>query len=114
MSKFSYDTELKEIFDSFLLELPDVELGKVFGLPGYYINGKLFASVFESGLVLKLPKDRCSELIKNEDGFDNFAPLGNVMRQWVVLTKDDPESFEDEMDLILESIEFVKEESVKS
>ncbi|MCE7741335.1 MAG: hypothetical protein GOP50_02650 [Candidatus Heimdallarchaeota archaeon] len=108
MSRFSHDEELKEIFDSFLLELPDVQPGKVFGMPGYYVEGKLFASIFGSGLVIKLPKEHCENLIENEDGFDHFAPLGNNMKQWVVITKDDPESFEDEMDLILQSIEFVK------
>ncbi len=108
MSKFSYDEEFKEIFDSFLLELPDVQPGKVFGMPGYYVGGKLFASIFGSGLVLKLPKDICDNLIVNKDGFDHFAPLGNNMKEWVVITKDDPESFEEEMALILQSIEFVK------
>ncbi|MHA1200388.1 MAG: hypothetical protein ACTSQF_13780 [Candidatus Heimdallarchaeaceae archaeon] len=107
MSKFSYDEELKEIFDAFLLEIPDVHPGKVFGMPGYYVGGKLFASIYESGLVLKLPKTLCDELIQNKDGYDFFAPLGNNMKQWVVLTKDDPENFEDEMDLILQSTEFV-------
>ncbi|MCK4972484.1 MAG: hypothetical protein KAS52_04130 [Candidatus Heimdallarchaeota archaeon] len=114
MPKLTYDQELKEIFDSFLLEIPEVEPGNAFGLPGYYIYGKLFASAFESGMVLKLPKERCDHLIQNEDGFDYFAPLGNKMKQWVVMTKDDPESFENEMNLILESIKFVREEALKS
>ena len=65
-------------------------------------------------MVLKLPKERCDHLIQNEDGFDYFAPLGNKMKQWVVMTKDDPESFENEMNLILESIKFVREEALKS
>jgi len=108
MSKFSYDEEIKDIIDSILLEIPDVTPGKMFGMPGYFINGKLFATVFGSSLVIKLPKDVCDELIQNRDGFDSFAPLGNKMKEWVVITKDDPESVEDELDFIHRSIEFVK------
>ncbi len=109
MPKFSFDEEIKLIVDDILLDIPDIEPGNAFGLPGYYINGKLFASVFESGLTLKLPKEKCDDLIQNSDGFDSFAPLGNKMKEWVHMTKDDPESFSEEMDLIFQSIDFVKE-----
>ena len=109
MPKFSFDEEIKKIIDSFLLEIPEVEPGNAFSLPGYYVNGKLFACVFESGLTLKLPKEKCDRLVQEVDGFDTFAPLGNIMKQWVHMTKDNPESFADEKDLITESINFVKE-----
>jgi len=107
MPKLSYDEEMKEIINPLILANPDVYSGNAFGLPGYYIKGKLFASIFESGLVLKLPEEKCRHLIENEDGFDFFSPLGNKMRQWVHLTKDDPDSFEEEVSLIEESIIFV-------
>jgi len=113
MPKLTYDEDLKEIFDELLLGDPDIYPGSAFGLPGYYIEGKLFASIFESGLVLKLPKEKCKQLIENEDGFDHFAPLGNNMRQWVHVTKDDPENYEEELGLIEESIMFVRKEAMK-
>lgn len=113
MPRFSYDEEIKEIIDNILLEITEVEPGNAFGLPGYYINGKLFASVFESGLTIKLPKEKCDDLIQNVDGFDSFAPLGNKMKEWVHITKDDPESFEDEIELIMQSIKFVEAISKK-
>lgn len=114
MPKLSYDEDLKEIINSLILDNPDVYPGNAFGLPGYYIKGKLFASIFESGLVLKLPEERCKQLIENEDGFDFFAPLGNKMRQWVHWAKDDPESYEEEIGLIEESLMFVGEEAEKN
>lgn len=113
MPKLTYDEDLKEIIDPIILDNPDVYPGNAFGLPGYYIDGKLFASIFESGLVLKLPVERCIHLIENKDGFDFFAPLGNKMRQWVHRTKDDPESFEEELGLIEESIIFVRKKAMK-
>ena len=108
MPKFSYDEEIKEIIDDILLEIPEVEPGHAFGLPGYYVNGKLFASVYESGLTLKLPKEKCSDLIERVDGFDAFAPLGNIMKEWAHLTKEDPNDFENEIELMIESMNFVK------
>ena len=108
MPKSSYDKEIKTIVDKILLENPEVKPGNAFGLPGYYVNGKLFSCVFESGLTLKLPKDKCDELIQNVDGFDSFSPLGRRMKEWVHITKDNPDNFEEESDLILQSIEFVK------
>ena len=109
MPKFTYDTEIKEIIDKILLEIPEVEPGNDFGLPGYYVNGKLFACIFESGLTLKLPKKKCDDLKQNLDGFDSFTPLGKIMKEWIHITKDDPESFEEEIDLIIQSMNFVKE-----
>ncbi|MHA2255158.1 MAG: hypothetical protein ACXAAM_03715 [Candidatus Heimdallarchaeaceae archaeon] len=108
MPKFSFDEEIKEIIDDILLEIPEVEPGHAFGLPGYYVNGKLFASVYESGLTLKLPKEKCSDLIERVDGFDAFAPLGNAMKEWVHITKEDPNDFENDIELMIESLNFVK------
>lgn len=42
MTNFSYDEEIKEIIDVILLEIPKVEPGSVFGMPGYYVNGKIW------------------------------------------------------------------------
>ena len=62
----------------------------------------------ESGLTLKLPKKKCSDLIERVDGFDAFAPLGNIMKEWAHLTKEDPNDFENEIELMIESMNFVK------
>jgi hypothetical protein len=108
MPKFSYDPELKEIIDSILLENPEVKPGNAFGLPGYYINGKLFACVYESGLTLKLPKEKRDELVNNVDGFEPFKPLGKTMSQWVHMTKDNPEDYKNEQEIIKSSITYVR------
>jgi hypothetical protein len=108
MPKYSYDEEIKEVIDDILLEMPEVQPGNAFGLPGYYVNGKLFACVYESGITLKLPREKCSDLIENSDGFDTFAPLDRVMKEWVHVTKEDPTDFEKETVLIIESVNFVK------
>jgi len=108
MPKYTFDEEIKVIIDDILLEMPDVQPGNAFGLPGYYVNSKLFACVYESGITLKLPKEKCSKLIESSDGFDAFAPLGRVMKEWIHITKENPAEFEEETGLMIESINFVK------
>ena len=38
MPKFTYDTEIKEIIDKILLEIPEVEPGNDFGLPSLFLQ----------------------------------------------------------------------------
>ncbi len=42
------------------------------------------------GLVVKLPRDRVSELISHGDG-EPFAPAGKVFREWVLVRVYSPE-----------------------
>ena len=60
-------------------------------------------------MTLKLPKEKCDELIQNIDGFESFSPLDRKMKEGVHITKDDPEGFEEETNLILHSVNFVRE-----
>ncbi len=45
LSKVEYNEKHKEILDSFLLDIPIVNPGKMYGHPAYYVGGKLFASL---------------------------------------------------------------------
>jgi hypothetical protein len=46
----SYIPEHKAVLDDFLLTLPGVHAGKMFGYPAYYVNKKLFACVYGEGV----------------------------------------------------------------
>ncbi len=72
-----------------LLEpLEDVQPGQMMGHPAFYHappGGKrmMFACVFGAGLGLKLPRERCAELLE-QPGFMPFIAGGAVMGGWVV------------------------------
>ena len=74
MPKMTFNPEVKEVLDSFLLENPEVEAGKAFGLPAYYVNGKMFASVYENGATIKVPIAMVEELLQ-KDGISEFRPM---------------------------------------
>jgi hypothetical protein len=57
-TKVEFDDAQKLVLDEMLLNLPGAKAGKMFGLPGYWTGGKLFACLFGPGVGLKLPPAR--------------------------------------------------------
>jgi|SRR5450432_3112454 len=59
--------------------------GKGFGSGALKVGGKIFAMVSSKGLfVLKLPKDRVTELVRSGRG-QHFDPgRGKLMKEWLV------------------------------
>jgi hypothetical protein len=91
--KMTFDPEVKEALDAFLLENVEVEPGKAFGLPAYYVNGKMFAAVYEDGASIKVPEDMVAELLAR-DGISEFRPMErHVMKNWVLLRREDPADY---------------------
>ncbi len=68
------------------LELPGVTSGTGFGRSaGLRIGGRIFAIRTETGLVVKLPKDRVDRLVASGAG-RSWGPGGKrVMKEWVEL-----------------------------
>ncbi|MDE2196929.1 MAG: hypothetical protein KGJ56_07045 [Gammaproteobacteria bacterium] len=58
--------------------------GKGFGSSALKVNGRIFAMMSSKGkFVVKLPKERVTELVKDGKG-DNFAPgRGRLMKEWL-------------------------------
>jgi hypothetical protein len=68
-----------------LLPEPDVDEGTGFGPnPGLQTDGAIFAMLVRGGLVVKLPAERCSELIADGAG-EAFEVGRRRMREWVRL-----------------------------
>src|SRR5579871_6011495 len=65
MAKLSFRADIKASFDQMLLELPEVTVGIVFGLPCYKVRGTVFATLYGDGVGIKLPADRVAELLKS-------------------------------------------------
>ena len=99
MPKMSYDPEVKEVLDSMLLDNVEVEPGKAFGLPAYYINGKMFAAVYEDGATIKVPEETAAELLER-DGMHEFRPMDkHVMKNWVLIRRESPEDYREDKEL---------------
>jgi YjbR protein len=68
-----------------LLAEPDVEEGTGFGSsPGLRVGGKIFAMEIDGRLVVKLPPERCRELVE-AGGAQPFVIGKRTMREWVAI-----------------------------
>ena len=93
MSSVFFNSEIKRVLDTLLLPIEIVSPGKMFGYPAYYVGKKLFACVYERSVGLKVPADFAKKLIGTE-GVTPFIPYGRrQMKEWVQLTRADPEDF---------------------
>ena len=72
-----------ELTDDLLYD-PAIGRATMMGYPCVRLAGKFLASFDDKAqrLVVKLPRERVTELIDNGDG-DPFAPAGKVFREWV-------------------------------
>ena len=108
MGKANYDPEIKNVLDSFLMKIPVVESGKMFGYPAYYVNKRLFACVYENGVGIKVPFDMANDLVGKE-GIIPFVPMGrNKMKEWIMINRDLPEDHLNDIEIFERSIEFVR------
>ena len=104
--KAEFDNEQKQVLDEMLLGLPGVKAGKMFGFPGYWTGGKLFACLFGPGVGFKLPPDRAEAALK-KTGFSPFTPRGRRMAAWVQVVPKRPGDLRRVEGLFRESLEYV-------
>ena len=104
--KAQFNLKHKEVLDSFLLEIPIVIPGKMYGHPAYSVGGKLFASLYMEGVCVKVPKSKVNELLKR-DYIVPFEPMGRKMREWVQINRIKSEEYLNDKDIFEESIEYV-------
>jgi len=107
MAKPIYEEGHKTVLDDILLGLPGVRAGKMFGFPAYYVNDKLFACVYGSGVGVKLPEDFAAALLKRPQ-IVSFQPMGKPkMKEWVQINRKRSEDYRNDMDIFQVSLEFV-------
>ena len=72
-------------FDHVVAALPEIQQRKMFGYPAAFVNGHMFAGVFQASLFVRLAeKDRTKLIAKH--GATPFTPMpGRVMKEYVVL-----------------------------
>lgn len=107
MGRANFNTKHKNVLDSFLLEIPGVMPGKMFGYPAYYVNKKLFACVYENGVAVKVPEKKANEII-GKTGIIHFQPGGRgKMKEWIQINRDKSEDYLKDQEIFDISIKFV-------
>jgi YjbR protein len=64
---------------------PDVEQGTGWRSPGLRVRKKIFAMLVDGEFVVKLPADRCADLVAAGHGHP-FTSGGRRMREWVAVS----------------------------
>ena len=107
MSSVYFNPAVKEILDTILLPIEIVSPGKMFGYPAYYVGKKLFASVYEDSVGIKLPFETATALI-GQPGITPFIPMGrHRMKEWVQITRANPSDYPADQAIFDQSIEYV-------
>ena len=104
--KVEFDDAQKQVLDEMLLKLPGAEAGKMFGFPGYWTGGKLFACLYGPGVGFKLSPERAARALK-EPGFVPFTPRGKQMTAWVMVKPKRAADLRRLEPLFRESLDFV-------
>ncbi|HTW90953.1 MAG TPA: hypothetical protein VMH22_04525 [bacterium] len=104
--KVEFDEGQKQVMDEMLLRLPGARPGKMFGFPGYWTRGKLFACLYGPGVGFKLPPSVAAQTLE-KPGFAPFTPRGKQMAAWVMYTPKRPGDLRRLETLLRESLDYV-------
>lgn len=99
----------KAQIDALLLKLPGASARKINNLDAYFVSDKMFACISGEGVGLRLPVATATELQFSRDNVAAFQPGGVASsREWVQINRADAADYEQDLDLFLASLEFVK------
>ncbi len=80
--------ELIESFTKAITPLPGVEPRKMFGYPCAFVNGNLFAGLFQESMMMRLSPDDLAKFMKLKDAQHSERMPGRAMREYVVVAKE--------------------------
>jgi len=77
--------ELKNTFEKAMLSVPLAEKRKMFGYPCAFLNGQMFAGLYQTNMFLRLSAEDRPRFLELEDA-KVFEPIpGRPMREYVVI-----------------------------
>jgi hypothetical protein len=109
-SESSGRDDARDLYDELtddLLYHPAIGRATMMGYPCVRRAGRFLACYDDRArcLVVKLPRDRVSELVEDGDG-DPFAPAGKVFREWVAIPSLDRDLWQS---VLAEAVDFARE-----
>lgn len=72
--------ELTARFQAIVPDAPGVERKQMFGMPAAFVNGNMFAGLFEENMLVRLDEAGRAEL--EAAGGTEFAPMGRPMKEY--------------------------------
>jgi hypothetical protein len=79
----SADDAYAGLLEALTADDPDTEVGRALSSDGLKVGGKLFAFRVRGGLGIKLPAERCEELVAAGVATPMQTGKGRPMREWV-------------------------------
>ena len=77
--------DLITLFDHLLKKASDAQTRKMFGYPAAFINGNMFAGLFQDTIVFRLSEQDRSDFLKQKNA-SQFEPMpGRPMKEYVAL-----------------------------
>jgi hypothetical protein len=104
----NYNPGHKTVLDAMLLDYADVQAGKMFGFPAYYVAKKLCICLYEQGVGVKLPAQTVARLLEADPNVFPFQPMNRAtMREWVQINLESSEGYRQYQAVFEESITHV-------
>jgi hypothetical protein len=98
--------DLTTILGSMLEDIPQVHTGKHLNHTNFLVGNKVFVFIQGESVVLKLPKERAKELLDKKQA-SQLVMGKRAMKEWVVITHQHPEEYQQDEKLFKEAIAFV-------
>ena len=109
LSKDQARLQRKQHLDALLLALPGVIGKTINGLDAYFVTDRMFACISGTGVGMRLPIAKATELQFSRDNVVPFQPGGMAStREWVQIDRADATDYKNDLELFQASMEFVR------
>lgn len=102
-----FDPVVAEALAQVMADIPGAKASKMFGMPGYKVNGKLAVGMFYDRVVAKVGAPRASDLIAGGSAQPFEPQPGRVWKDWVQFSGD----LASHRDILEEAVQYVAENS---
>jgi len=102
-----YNEAFVPVMNDLMLGMEHVEAGKMFGLPGYMVKGKLAVGFYKEGVIAKVGQEKAQALIASGSAQVYEPQAGRVWKDWVLVTPAKPEALRTHVDLFKAAVGYV-------